>query len=304
MNCLDLSTLLLKAYNTIHNLCLNSKNETLHLHSKIKEMSYKLVCCDIDGTLLDANRELAAITIHEVQRIAPIPFILISSRMPKAMWHLQHQLTKTNTPIIAYNGALILDKTAVVHSTIIKNELLETIIKYCEKSLIHTSLYFEDEWYVPSIDYWAKREMNNTKVVPQIKSNFEVFENFQNQKKGVHKIMCMGDENEIEQLYQFLEKNFVKELNLYRSKATYIEISPKSISKKTGVEILLKKYYPTISMNDVVAFGDNFNDIEMLESVGMGIAVANATNEVLRIADRVTDTNKNNGVAKALKELF
>ena len=57
-------------------------------------------------------------------------------------------------------------------------------------------------------------------------------------------------------------------------------------------------------MNDVVAFGDNYNDIEMLKSVGLGVAVSNANLEVLAIADKVTDTNRNDGVAKILEELF
>ena len=68
--------------------------------------------------------------------------------------------------------------------------------------------------------------------------------------------------------------------------------------------MLLKKCYSKISLKNVVAFGDNYNDIEMLKAVGLGVAVANAKEEVLQIANKVTDTNKNDGVAKAIKELF
>ena len=57
-------------------------------------------------------------------------------------------------------------------------------------------------------------------------------------------------------------------------------------------------------MEHVIAFGDNYNDIEMLKAVGLGVAVANANDEVLKIANKVTDTNKNDGVAKVLQELF
>ena len=65
----------------------------------------------------------------------------------------------------------------------------------------------------------------------------------------------------------------------------------------------MEKCFPTISMKNVVAFGDNYNDIEMLKSVGLGVAVSNANDEVLAIADKVTDTNKNDGVAKIIEEL-
>jgi len=57
-------------------------------------------------------------------------------------------------------------------------------------------------------------------------------------------------------------------------------------------------------MENVVAFGDNYNDTEMLKAVGLGVAVGNANYEVLKVADVVTDTNKNDGVAKAIKEYF
>ena len=53
-----------------------------------------------------------------------------------------------------------------------------------------------------------------------------------------------------------------------------------------------------------MAFGDNYNDIEMLKAVGLGVAVANANDEVLKVANKITDTNKNDGVAKILQGLF
>ena len=267
-------------------------------------MSYKLICTDIDGTLLNKDRELSEETIAEVQRISPIPFVLISSRMPKAMRHLQVKFKNENTPIIAYNGGLVMDNFKIVHSTCIDNAVLEATIKKCNHTEIHLSLFYVDEWYVPKMDYWAKREQHNTKVTPSIKLPSEVLAKWKQEGKGAHKIMCMGDENEIDILYKTLEKRFSEEIILYRSKPTYIEISHRSISKKTALALLLKHKYPDLSFKNIVAFGDNYNDIEMLKAVGLGVAVANANDEVLAISDRITDTNKNNGVAKTIKALF
>lgn len=267
-------------------------------------MKYQLVCSDIDGTLLNKDRALAKETIEQVQRIAPIPFVLISSRMPKAMRHLQTEFENTTTPLIAYNGGLVLDNEKVLHSTEIDNTVLEKTIEKCLNTSIHLSLYHADEWYVPCMDYWAKREENNTKVTPEILSNIEVLQKWRNEEKGAHKIMCMGDENEIDTLYNALEEEFSNKIMLYRSKETYIEISHKAISKKTAIDTLIENCYPTLTMDNVVAFGDNYNDVEMLKAVGLGVAVANANVEVLKVANAVTDTNKNNGVAKAIKEYF
>lgn len=267
-------------------------------------MTYKLICSDIDGTLLDKNRELSEMTIREIRRVSPIPFVLISSRMPKAMRHLQKQLGNATAPIIAYNGGLVLHNNQVLHSAFINNTVLEDIIGLCAKTTIHLSLYFEDEWFVPAMDFWAERESENTKVTPIVKSSNAVLNNWKNEGKGAHKIMCMGDKTEIDVLYKVLESSFSNEIMLYRSKPTYIEISHRSVSKKTAIEVLLNSCYTNFSIKNVVAFGDNYNDIEMLKSVGLGVAVANAIDEVLQIAHKITDTNKNNGVAKVIQELF
>lgn len=266
-------------------------------------MAYKLICSDIDGTLLNVDRELSKSTIEQVQRVSPIPFILISSRMPAAMHHLQRDLKNESTPLIAYNGGLVIADNQIIHSTFIAPSMIQNVANQCNENSVHLSLYFNDEWYVPSMDFWAKREENNTKVSPAVKSTEEVINTWTQEKKGAHKIMCMGNENEIDVLYNYLEKNHSDDVHLYRSKPTYIEISHKAISKKTAIEMLLKHSFNTINMEEIIAFGDNFNDIEMLEAVGMGVAVANAQTQVLEIANMVTDTNKNDGVAKAIKEL-
>lgn len=267
-------------------------------------MDYQLICTDIDGTLLNKDRELSEATIAQVQRVNPIPLVLISSRMPNGMRHLQREFGNENNPLIAYNGGLVLSNNKVLHSTFIENAVLKEIINKCTNTSIHLSLFHADEWYVPSMDYWAKREENNTKVTPEIKASVEVLASWEEEGKGAHKIMCMGDEAEIDALYKSLEANFSNEIMLYRSKETYIEISHKNISKKTAIDVILEDCYPTLTMDNVVAFGDNYNDIEMLKAVGLGVAVGNAKYEVLEIADAVTDTNKNDGVAKAIKEYF
>lgn len=267
-------------------------------------MPYKLVCSDIDGTLLNKDRELSPVTIQEVQRIAPIPFVLISSRMPAAMRHLQQQFGNETTPMVAYNGGLILDNERVLHSCTIENNILETIIEKSRETEIHLSLYYNDEWYVPTMDYWANREASNTKVTPEVMPNGEVLNKWRSEGKGAHKIMAMGPEYEIDALYDALHAMYADAIHLYRSKNTYIEISHKSISKKTAIATLLEACFPECTMEDVVAFGDNYNDIEMLKAAGLGVAMGNAKEEVIVIADSVTESNKHDGVAIALSGIF
>lgn len=267
-------------------------------------MDYKIVFSDIDGTLLNSDRKLSPSTISEIKKLKnKIPFILISARMPAAMEHLQKELDLEHHPIICYNGGLILNNNTVLSSTEIPLEIVEELTEWNNELNCHLSLYNGDEWYVPSMDKWALREENNTKVTPTIKSNKEVIKAWKPSKKGAHKIMAMGEEDHIEQIHNFLSSNFGDSLHLYRSKSTYLEIAPKSISKLTAIETLLNSHF-NYSLKETIAFGDNYNDVEMLKNVGYGIAVGNAREEAKEVAKLVVALNTEDGVANSLNEIF
>ena len=234
--------------------------------------------------------------------MSPTPLILISSRMPQAMEHLQLELDISHLPLIAYNGGLILEQGAVLESTEINLSLVEDITAFCSKRQIHASLYHKYQWYVAEMDYWAKRESNNTKVTPEVQPLEQTIAQWRGSGNGAHKIMCMGDPYEIDQLASFIQKKYHDQVIGYRSKPTYLEISPARVSKKTALETLMKFQYQGLSLSNVMAFGDNFNDIDMLGAVGLGVAVKNANSEVLAVADRVTARNTDDGVAVFLEK--
>lgn len=268
-------------------------------------MNFKLLCTDIDGTLLNKDRKLSTLTISEINRIHPqVPVILISSRMPKAMRHLQQTLGIEDTPLIAYNGGLILHGSKIIETTEIDLDTVATVIHLAKNTSIHLSLYHNDDWFVPEMDYWAKREQHNTQVTPEVKPLHETFELLKSQQSGVHKIMAMGDENEVEGLFNRIQSLHSDDVHLYRSKPTYIEIANRSISKETALATLLASNYSEIKLENVVAYGDNYNDIDMLKAVGAGIAVANAKQEVLIISDDITAANIDDGVALSIQKYF
>lgn len=264
-------------------------------------MQVKLICSDIDGTLLNKERELSEKSITVIKKMEPTPLILISSRMPQAIEHLQQELNISHLPLIAYNGGLILKKGSVLESTEIDLNLVEDITSFCSNMQLHASLYHKYQWYVEEMDYWAKRESNNTKVKPQIQPIAQTIAQWHGSGNGAHKIMCMGDPFEIDELVSFIQKKYPNEIIGYRSKPTYLEISPARVSKKTALEVLLKFQYAGLSLKNVMAFGDNFNDIEMICAVGVGVAVKNANSEVLAVADHVTERNTDDGVAVFLE---
>ena len=116
-------------------------------------------------------------------------------------------------------------------------------------------------------------------------------------------MMCMGEGELVQAAEDFLKQHYADQLHLYRSKDTYLEISVRSISKAGALEKVIA-HQGKYAMHEVVAFGDNYNDMEMLEAVGLGIAVGNARPEVLEIANDKTLRNTEDGVAIAVERYF
>jgi len=225
--------------------------------------------------------------------------------MPAAMRHLQKTLQRVDNPLICYNGGFVIDYNSYEIITLdnvsIPLELCSKIYDFTQNTSIHLSLYGEDEWYAPQMDYWTEREIRSTKVQPTIEPFSSVMDLWSKAALGAHKVMCMGKAEEIEALFQELVRNFSEDLHLYRSKDTYIEIAPRKISKASALEALLKIRYD-IKMDEVMAFGDNYNDIEMLKAVGHGVAVGNAREEVKAIADEITHASIDDGVAVMIEK--
>ncbi|MBL0745001.1 Cof-type HAD-IIB family hydrolase [Chryseolinea lacunae] len=271
-------------------------------------MKFSALCSDIDGTLLDRNRELSERTIAAIRHRKPaVPVVLASSRMPAAMRHLQQTLDVLRHPLICYNGGYVIcdregtEEPEVLTSVYIPLALCEAILTLADPSL-HISLFAADRWYAQGPDAWTERESRITKVNPTFKAFQNVLNEWRVADTGAHKVMCMGDEAHIEAMYNTLVNTFPDDLHVYRSKSTYLELAPKTISKATGLQLVLSRL--SIDPKEVIAFGDNYNDVELLDYVGWGVAVDNARDEVKAVANEITAHNKEDGVAMVIEKYF
>lgn len=270
---------------------------------------YKVVCSDVDGTLLDSRRELSLNTIKSVEILnkRQIPFVMVSARMPKAMRPLQIQLGSYH-PIVCYNGAYIESELKVdgsseeLFSNPIEIEPFLSLLSMMKGTKIHFGTYFKDDWFVNQVDYWSKREQNNTQIIPEVKEMEDMHHHFEALNHGPHKIMIMGDFKVIEPLESELRYKFGDHLDIYRSKDTYLELNAKAVSKSTSLDTLSKYFNHSIS--EFMAFGDNYNDVSMIRKAGYGVAVENARNEVKAVANEITDANINDGVANTILQHF
>lgn len=263
---------------------------------------YKMVCLDIDGTLLNSKHEITQKTkevIHEIANEKQIPVVLVSARMPKGIIFLHQELNITH-PVICYSGALIWDSNKFYSSIVMPAYDVRPIHRLAEKMGVHMSLYRDDEWYVEEIDEWADQEARITRNTPNICGFPGLLDLWEKENTGPNKILCMGDADRIELFQAKIREQHSGDLNIYLSKTTYLEITSGKAMKISAIEFLCIKY--GISKSEVIAMGDNYNDINMLESVGLGIAMGNAPDHVKKHAAAVTLTNDEDGVAEALKK--
>ncbi len=263
-------------------------------------MNYKILCSDLDGTLLTTKSDVSDFTITEINRLKPqVKVILVSARMPSAMTYLQQDLGIEEQPIICYNGALVLDGEKELSSVHIGTEHLQLIYELAEANETKLGLYYNNEWYVEMDSERVQKEIKYTKTTPIFRPTPETLSDWKNRNIGAHKIMLMSTKENADALYPILDEQLGDHLNLYRSNDTLIEVAPNSVSKLSAIKSLLQE---DESLNDVISFGDNYNDIEMLQYSGHGVAVGNAREEVKAIADAVTLPNIENGVADYIKK--
>ncbi|MGI4020526.1 MAG: HAD-IIB family hydrolase [Janthinobacterium lividum] len=274
-------------------------------------MMVKLICTDVDGTLLNKQREVDNYTIEVVEQLdKSIQIILASSRMPKALWHIQKTLSIAHMPLICYNGALVLssgvvfDAEKVISSITIPANIVSDVIDLAHLHNVHISIFYNNTWLASEIDFYAQREINNTQVEPDgLLSDLsaEQLNNFI--AKGAHKIMLMGNPDLIDIMEQSLSNHAA--VAVWRSKDIYLEITPPT-NKSEGLITLLKNFpkYAEITLEEAMAFGDGYNDLELISNVKFGVAVANGVPAIKEIAYAVTKSNVENGVACYLDAFF
>ena len=262
-------------------------------------MSYRIVFSDIDGTFLNSRHEVMPETEQAVKRLLQrqIPFVLVSARMPEAITPITGKIG-IKIPMISYSGALVLTREGeTLYSHTMPQEpavrILEEIGQRWPGSVVN--YYAGHQWVVRDPqDPAVQREERITGAVSAQADFRELMD------RGIlpHKLLCMSEPSVNEEMEHELSRAF-PELNVVRSSDILLEIMDKGITKSRGIAVLLGHF--GLTAQQALAFGDNYNDVDMLQYAGTGVAMGNAPEEIKAIADAVTDTNDHEGIAKYLE---
>lgn len=264
----------------------------------------RLVISDIDGTILDDTHKLDSELGRQVEGLKNkgIPFVLASARSPKGIIPLAKQLGITDDPIASYNGALIMKKDPekgylpMFNHSLDKSEvqvMLEAVKHHFPR--ISINLYSSQDWYIEHLDKWSQKEAAITKEVP-IQADFSRI--ITDKESPIHKLLLIGEAEEVKELLNFCQTIGLKNSAFYLSQENYLEVTHQTVSKECAL-LEIASYF-RIPLENVMAIGDNYNDIPMLSLAGLGVAMGNAPEEVKAMANVVTTTNNQKGASDAV----
>ncbi|MFT9078420.1 Cof-type HAD-IIB family hydrolase [Ethanoligenens sp.] len=266
-------------------------------------MPCKMICSDIDGTILNTSHQLTETTRRTAAEALAqgIRIVLVSARMPQGMEPIRLALSLPDT-LICYGGALITEDGLAVFNRFLPLSEAEHILNAARQLHIHSSLYRQNHWIIEQPDAWAQQETDITGLVPEIVPFPDVFRQWNEAHTGPNKILFMAAPHDITVLKQAVEQEAHAGLICYRSKPTYLEVVPKDGSKRQAVSFLCKRY--GISSKDILAIGDGENDRDMIAFAGIGVAMGNASDAIKQTANFITRTNDADGWAFAIQQFL
>lgn len=261
----------------------------------------KAVFTDIDGTLLNHGHKVTELTRNAIHKITDnnILFTLASSRSPAGIEPIIRKNT-FNCCMIAFGGALILDEQRkILYENGMSVSTAGNVISYLEKKCpdITWNIYTADKWIVKD------------KEDPRVQHEEQVVETFAQEgiiedldsNVSVDKILCMCPPEKLSETERVVCQAFPA-LSVAKSSNTLLEIMHQGVNKAEAVKWLCAE--KGIDMKYTMAFGDNYNDLEMLETVEYGIAMENAPENIRKKIKFVTKDNEHDGIAYILESLL
>ncbi len=267
-------------------------------------MDYKIIFLDLDGTLLNSEKEVSLQVLNALETIGNngIHIVLCSGRSDTAMVKTARTLNldKNGSYMISYNGGKVtnLKDDSIVFSKLMDMSIAKETFALTRKLGLEPLIYGPDCIYSENPDdFYVKHEGIITSLpIRKYDGNFD------NIDFPVYKCLVVGAPEKIEAAIDIYKNQFENRANVCKSCPVFLEVMPYGISKATGVEVVLKELDIPKSMS--CACGDEYNDIEMLQTVGIGFAMGNAPDLVKSVADEVVPTNDEHGVAYAIAKCF
>jgi len=270
-------------------------------------LKYKMLVTDMDYTLLNKEKRVSDRNREALRRAMEkgVHMVVATGRIYTSA-RIYAKLLGLDTSIIASNSALIKDASKTIFRDILSQDTVREMLRLCHKYGIYCHFFTENTIYSEklinvSLRYteWNKYMGEEDQVKIRIVDDGE--EIIEAAKSEVLKAVVFDDDDEkIQKLRDGIMETGI--VSVSQSMKHNLEVMNKGVTKGNAVRILAQLY--GINREEVIAIGDNENDISMIEYAGLGIAMGNAEECLKRAADHVTGDYQEDGVAEAIEKFI
>ena len=261
----------------------------------------KLIAIDLDGTLLDDNKEISQDNKIAIQKAKTYGIkIIIASGRPyfRVKENLQQLDLNHNTDyVITYNGGCILigDNSEIIYEQRLSNQNICEIINFLEKYNGDIYLYCQDQIFSLNQDL----KIANLKIFNQV--HFEKRTIVELKKMDyANKIILADEEKTIDEIQTKIPLELNNQYNIVRSTPYFLEFLPNHVSKGNAIKILTQIL--NIDTDEIMVIGDEENDLSMFCCAKIKVAMKNANLQIKKRANFITESNNNSGVARAIEK--
>ncbi|WP_207694312.1 hypothetical protein DOK67_0002335 [Enterococcus sp. DIV0212c] len=279
-------------------------------------MNVKAIVLDIDGTLLNDEKKLTPQTrdaLIDAQKKG-IKVILASGRPTPGMLKYvdELQMDQYNGMIVSYNGAHVLDVSTQkeLFSQPLSIENSKNILEHLKQFDVKPMIAKDEYMYVNNV-FDGMLDLNFTDGLFNIIEYESRGGNFQLCEKDdlaafvdfpLHKILVAAQPEYLQENWQKILAPFKESVSGVFSAPMYFEFTDQGIDKANALEQTLKPL--GIHPEHIISFGDGHNDLSLINYAGMGVAMGNAVDELKQVADHVTVSNNEDGIAQALAKFL
>ncbi|MDR7855712.1 Cof-type HAD-IIB family hydrolase [Tissierella sp.] len=266
-------------------------------------MTYKLIAIDMDGTLLNSNNEVSERSRRaiEMAKEKGVHIVISTGRILKSALFYSNAL-KLNNPIIASNGAIIVDESAnIIYKKPIEKDLVKQIVNIAREKNIYYHFYDESRFYshLKVEEVLAFYSEGNGKLNIDMTVFEDVEEILQIKDINIYKFLFVdNDRDKLNNLR--MELNKLEKIGTSSSWNNNIEAMGLNVSKGEALKELCNRL--NIKPDEVIAIGDSENDLSMLKFAKLGVAMGNGDENIKKQADYITDSNNEDGVAKVIEK--
>lgn len=276
-------------------------------------MSIKVIMLDIDGTLLNTKKELTPKTkkaLIKAQELGCI-VVLASGRPTPGLVDLAKELDldKHHGLLVSFNGSVVTDCTTneVLFNEAMSVEEGKAVLEHMKKFNVRPMIDKGEYMYVNDVfdnivTYNGDQSINVIQYESRggkyklcEKDDLAAFVDY-----PLNKILTAGDEDYLKEHYKEMMEPFKDTLSCMFTGPFYFEFTAKGIDKAKALDtVLTPRGY---KVEEMIAFGDGHNDASMIKYAGIGVAMENAVDDLKAIADEITLSNDNDGIAHSLKK--